>query len=466
MFGFIRALPPELTAELERLRKLETYYGPVAKLSDRIDILAQEFMELVRKNMSKEEQSKIKKLIVAMKTAGDLKDVQGYQRYALATIRMVLTCERFEDKPGDESMLFKFFALLPKMYRKSVLLQGFAVVVDLSTLGRFYSENTVKSKLPETQRTIAALLYSVWCRSSDVPLPNDAFFRDANPIVVKVASQVSKSCLSALRSFLNLIPQRYHSITQAHYDELVAARNMKQMREADRKSMRGGGDPAIQVALPLPKRKLDGEPSSTVQTDGHLAKKKPSVGGSGVNNPYAKKPLSTTKSSTTSNPYARKPPQHQSDAADGSGTGLAIATRKPTLNSSTIAASASNTTATAYIASIQQQPAHSSTSRPSASCSRLPAPSLSCPICNTDKCDEPFLAECGHVACWQCWQSWLRRSETCVTCRQPTALNSLARLAVAVDLEQARNDELQTKKENNEKLDDDDTDDDELEITT
>jgi hypothetical protein len=53
-----------------------------------------------------------------------------------------------------------------------------------------------------------------------ITLPNDAFFRDASPIITKVISQVSKSCLLALRSVLNLIPKSFHTITQAHHDEL------------------------------------------------------------------------------------------------------------------------------------------------------------------------------------------------------------------------------------------------------
>jgi hypothetical protein len=223
--------------------------------------------------------------------------------------------------------------------------------------------------------------------------------------------------------------------------------------------------------LTLPKRKLDDNPPNATQADGHAAKKKPSVGRGSVSNPYAKKPSLTTKSATPSNPYARKPLQHHSVVANGfngSGTNSSITTRKLAPNPSTALAVPSNSAATAFIASIQQQPAHASSSKHSSSSLRLPAPSLPCPICNADQCHEPFLAECGHVACWQCWQSWLRRSETCVTCRQPTALSSLARLAVAVDTDQARKDTPTTA--SRDELDDngdaDDTDDDELEITT
>lgn len=367
---------------------------------------AQEFMDLVRKNMAHEEQSKIKKFIVAMKTAGDQKDVQAYQRLAMSTIRMVLSCEKFEDSPGKESMLFKFFALLPKMYRKSVLVKGFIAVVDLSTLWRYYSKTLDKKQVSEAKRSMATLLYSLWYRDLDIPLPDDAYFRDASPIVTKLVALPPKLGLQALLAYLKLIPQRFHTITQAHYDQLAARNISTLMKQNDRATSK---DSEVDNIVSMPKRKLANEKGANVDTFSRGAKKP------ALSNPYTKKAPPKQVSSVAQNPYNRKPLQQQS---------VTNSTDKK-LRSTPMG---DRTSATAFIESIRQQSAYKTSEKKQSP--SFPTPSLPCPVCNTDTCDEPFVADCGHVACWKCWQSWLPRSETCVTCRQPTQLSSLARAVV------------------------------------
>jgi hypothetical protein len=56
--------------------------------------------------------------------------------------------------------------------------------------------------------------------------------------------------------------------------------------------------------------------------------------------------------------------------------------------------------------------------------------SISCPVCSSAAA-EPFMADCGHVACLGCWKAWLSRSESCPTCRQATSIESLARIVVS-----------------------------------
>ena len=42
---------------------------------------------------------------------------------------------------------------------------------------------------------------------------------------------------------------------------------------------------------------------------------------------------------------------------------------------------------------------------------------------------QPCMANCGHVACFKCWTQWLVRSDTCPTCRTPTMMKSLTKIA-------------------------------------
>lgn len=59
--------------------------------------------------------------------------------------------------------------------------------------------------------------------------------------------------------------------------------------------------------------------------------------------------------------------------------------------------------------------------------SRLPE-DMMCNICNTNA-KTPCMANCGHVACIKCWTQWLLLSDTCPTCRTPTTMKSLTKIA-------------------------------------
>ena len=51
---------------------------------------------------------------------------------------------------------------------------------------------------------------------------------------------------------------------------------------------------------------------------------------------------------------------------------------------------------------------------------------LTCSICDRHMA-QPFISECGHMACYSCWDAWLKKTGTCAHCRKPVALNSLAK---------------------------------------
>lgn len=71
------------------------------------------------------------------------------------------------------------------------------------------------------------------------------------------------------------------------------------------------------------------------------------------------------------------------------------------------------------------------------------------------------MANCGHVACIKCWTQWLVRSDTCPTCRTPTTMKNLTKIAY----EDKSGIGIPTMTQMCASDDDDDgTDDDELEI--
>jgi len=87
------------------------------------------------------------------------------------------------------------------------------------------------------------------------------------------------------------------------------------------------------------------------------------------------------------------------------------------------------------------------------------------------------MANCGHVACVKCWTQWLARSDTCPTCREPTLMKNLTKIAYEdksglgiptmtqiCESDDDDNDNGDNGVDDNDDDDDDDDDDGELEI--
>mmetsp|Transcript_20364 Transcript_20364/g.25879 ORF Transcript_20364/g.25879 Transcript_20364/m.25879 type:complete len:119 (-) Transcript_20364:217-573(-) len=53
-----------------------------------------------------------------------------------------------------------------------------------------------------------------------------------------------------------------------------------------------------------------------------------------------------------------------------------------------------------------------------------------CTVCDSTP-NKPFMADCGHSACFECWVQWLNRSGTCPICRVATTKESLSRMVFA-----------------------------------
>lgn len=379
---------------------------PVEPIDNRSKALAVQFMDRIKENLSNTDQSTIRKAIVAMKASGDKGDHESYLKSASAIIKLVHSCEPFDSVISNDStrMLFLFFGLLPVEFRKKVEILSFKLAFDGSSLGRLVKRNW-GSEFDAILSAIGPLLRTLWCRSTDVPMPVEIYLRESQTILQRLpltdSSSLGKDMLAA---FLKLIPEAFRIPTRTWIAEKNASYNIRKIKEADKIKVResqnvyltGGGkrDGAItsnSANTSIAKRKLD-EPFAAPRS-------KPAI------NPYASKKSSVGRSIPTSGQIEQRllHVQNQQPCSD---TAYVQKFRSDSF--------ANNTKSNPAQKIVQKLKSNASSD-------------MTCPICS-DLCKEPFVADCGHVACLSCWLDWLHRSQTCMTCRVRTTKDSLARV--------------------------------------
>lgn len=374
---------------------------------DKSKQLALQFMEKVKAKLPSTEQSKIRKAIVAMKKSGEEKNLAEYLKYAGSIIRLVNQCEHFESYSGEAKsrMLFLFFGLLPKAYRKDVEIKGLELAFEQSSLGESFKENLSASELAAVRSSVGRLLHSLWCRTADIPLPTEEYLRMARDLVKKLHDFSQSSSSTLVGAYLKLIPSCFHGPTRGLSAEISASKNMTMMKKADKMNV---GENSVDAAR-FKSFSVKPEP----YTDSLSGPKEPNSVSAPLKPPQLKRkldePFVPPNSKKTTNPYARK-------------------TKKPLASAQKKASVKQNKSLTAYLKTVESDVYVKETSNSLVKKFQADAPKhITCPICDST-CTEPFVAECGHVACLSCWLGWLNRSKSCMTCRGKTTKESLARL--------------------------------------
>ena len=426
--------------------------------------LAVQFMAKVRDKLPASEQSTIRKAIVAMKAAGEKRDTKAYLRAAKSIVDLVIRCERFESHGGGDGtkMLFLFFGLLPRTFRSQVELMSFELVFsNESSFGEYCKEILAPSELATVRTLVGRLLHSLWCRTSEVPLPMEEYLRKAKEILDKVYSTgKSSSSTTMLAAYLKLIPKRFQGATRTFAADRAAASNIKRMKEADKRKK---GEDSVNAARFISVKR---EPS--LQESKAASSSKPVPMKRKLEEPFA----ASKPNPATVNPYARKkaPPPPPPPAAASSSRLSKLKPAPPVVQKQpqkkiSVASIIQQVESDAYV-----QRSSSEIIAQSIPTNNAPH-DIQCPVCS-NTCQEPWVAECGHMACLSCWMGWLKRSSTCMTCRVRTDKESLARVvyegrrrrpgglgAVPATLAQ-----LCAAAAGNDKNNDGDSDDEELEI--
>ena len=375
--------------------------------------VAAQFMKKTQQRLSVTEQSMVRKAIVAMKGYGDQNDARSYLKSALEVVRLAVLGESFEkiDGSGDQKMLLLFFFLLPRKFRANVEARAFKLVFDASTLGQMCKENLELEDLGAVRVRVAAILNALWCpvdRASELSAAK--YLPKAKEILAVLDKTKTNKVASTtvFHAYIKLVPPRYTSATRALFDELRASKNINRMKRVEQSRV---GENSVDAArFQVPAKVLaslsgqEKEAPNPVTADSlqaakahQLKRKRPEEAAKAPKpaiNPYAKKPAVLA---TDDQSKAKAPPRQQ----------------KPSISS--------------YLKSVESDTYVKRTGNDIASSIKTNVPkNMVCSICS-DELKQPFIADCGHMACIKCWTGWLKRSETCPTCRKPATRDSLAR---------------------------------------
>lgn len=377
------------------------------------------FMNKLTTSFPPLEQSKIKKAIKAMKQCGVDKDETGYLAHAREIVSIICRFEAFDKskEPKEKRMILLFCNLQPSQHRSTIQSIAMKSVYEHSTIGKLCKENLSELDAGRIQTGISSLLVSLWCDNSSPTAPSKEFLREVQ-FNLKIMLKAEGKASSTINALLSIIPESYRACTSAIGDEILASKSIQKLRETDKANR---GENAIDASafqrsslsrftsLTKPgQANVDTETaksapvSSATTTISKIPCKRPAESENSV-----PKPPSSSKS--TINPYAKK--------------------TKPTFGQ-----------AATFIPkkmSSQVNPEEKKKEDPLQSClqqvgsepyvqrkvsdirrtiqSNAPK-GLICPICS-EACSQPFVSECGHMACLSCWLQWLQRSSNCPTCR-------------------------------------------------
>lgn len=375
------------------------------------------FFQKAKKIFSESELASVKKSIVAMKAYDDKRDSRSYVDAARNIIQLILQREHPEagTSKGDTLILMMFFDLQSPFYKEQVQRLAMRMVFETSNLSRLCVKH-----LPDPQYRLAhsymmSLLLHVWCIRAQSDEPSQTFVGKSKDVLTMLLKADKLFSSTLVQAFLKLMPAETLVEAQTLVNQLSAFVEVERMKLLD-KSLKGESTvnemrfkqaPANCKMEPIAasKKKVDlqMEPPMKRPREGSIA--------SSTRNPYAKSKPPPTKTLSTSDIEKKDTATH--DIARRESSALSSVLKKVEDAGTYVP---STTTASKTAKHLQKRMN-----------AKLSA-NLSCPVCASAGVDEPFIAECGHVACLACWKSWLGRSSTCPTCRRPACKETLARV--------------------------------------
>ncbi|GKY99980.1 hypothetical protein MPSEU_000951500 [Mayamaea pseudoterrestris] len=381
---------------------------------------AAQFFAMAKRLLSHDELATMKKAVVAIKTHNEKNDLQSYVQTARQIVELINKHDHLElnTGPGESRMLLIFFKLQSKPRKKQIEDVAMRMVFDSSSLGRLCCE-----LLPETRQSIVridmvALLQHLWCESDVDGTMKRQKLVDKSKQVLQVLLNLDKAASSSLvGAYMKLVPSDRVAEARALVDQLTATLNVDKLKAADKARF---GETSVNsdrfkmASGPLIKVERANVTAGNAPqpADAALpATKRPLEVAGAIRNPYAKKKLPSTTVVSTERCILSSQPTllHQNRVGSLSSVLQKVEQSGPYLPS--------GGDQFAKAAESLQMQANGAMNK-----------NLTCPICTTIGLKEPFIAECGHIACLGCWKSWFKRSPSCPTCRKPASKESIARV--------------------------------------
>jgi hypothetical protein len=200
--------------------------------------IAVHFFQLVQSCMSSNEQSSIKKAIVAMKHHSQQEDRKSYLLSAREIVRIIITHESFEERKTDEKpeMLGLLFTLLPSKYRIEVQKMAMADVLGHSLLGKQLKSHLSLPDQRNCRSSISTLLWEVWYKDDvEGKLSGTSYLHRCQTIMSLFRMKAEHNmAFQLMTSFAALMPRVLYNQTIALIDELKAAHKIRRMKEIEK----------------------------------------------------------------------------------------------------------------------------------------------------------------------------------------------------------------------------------------
>lgn len=439
--------------------------------------IAVQFFQLVQSRMSSNEQSSIKKAIVAMKHHGQQEDRKSYLLSAREIVRIIITHESFEERETDDKpeMLGLLFTLLPSKYRIEVQKMTMTDVLGHSLLGKQLKSHLSLPDQKTCRSSISMLLWEVWYKD-DVQgkLSGTSYLHRCQAILSLFRIKAEHNmAFQLMASYAALMPRDLYTSTIALIEDLKASHKIQRMKEIEKSQYEPESvkcntllASATRACVKREGSSLNLKPDASslsesprshndeVTRDGHNSISTAIISQGG---------LEPVKKRSNPFPWGKRPAANDSETHVDSIRPEKISRAVPMkslLSSVPKSCSAGMLPASNPVSMVVRQ-SESDTYLGKAIDkeeedieSNVPT-NLTCPIC--DQCStkvcrfnhclpirfmlrrltfillhlcnlQPFLGECGHMACLDCWLQWLQKSESCPVCRAPTTKASLARV--------------------------------------
>ncbi|GAX25948.1 regulator of telomere elongation helicase 1 [Fistulifera solaris] len=197
--------------------------------------IAASFMHKLTNQFPPSEQSKIKKLIKAMKQCGENKDEKGYMIHVRGVISIICQVEAFDKaiQAKEKPMVFLFCELQPSQHRSAIQSIAMNCVYEHSSLGKLCRDALSDLDAGRIQTGISTLLVSLWCDGPVSATPSKEYLREVQ-FNLKIVLKAEGKASSMINALLKIIPESYHSSTSAIADDILASRNIQKLRETDK----------------------------------------------------------------------------------------------------------------------------------------------------------------------------------------------------------------------------------------
>ncbi|KAG7342144.1 helicase associated domain containing protein [Nitzschia inconspicua] len=367
---------------------------------------ARRFFDAVQATMSRDEFSSIKKAVVLMKKYTRMKDQKDFIAATREVIKIILNHENFENRPKDKKpdLLMLIIQLLPKHFVDA----GRQCTMDLVFCGTTIRDE-LKAGLPHDQYMKVHISF--------VKFLTDLWFDNSRIDERKVAtafsgilgSSVNNGVVTAssLSAMTKIVPKEAQRVTNAITCELIESLpNAKPKVTVSITATDSGGRNRVD---------LDSTATAAIGSQRYQARSESKSEVATTNKPYSRNPYARSMVEATDNSHTTSQPNKMSAYLNDE--------RKKRGLDQNASTSFSLTKILKQSAS-EVYTGKANTRTISDFYSNAPR-DLNCTICDR-RMDQPFISDCGHMACISCWHAWLGKTGTCAHCRKSVDPKTLA----------------------------------------